>query len=160
MPLPRSAAGRSYGPCDQAGTRQSTARGGAILPEPQDVLNIVRVCLRITLHPGPHRRPGIRLRSDQQRSTRQAPERTHCCRSLAVPSKGHDARLLQRSGDKGCACFVALLLLTRHVRTLQQHPTFQQHPATKSVRPSALEAKDAHLLRSGGTRSARAGKKR
>eukprot|EP00955_Chlamydomonas_euryale_P074276 361988-Chlamydomonas_euryale.AAC.11 len=35
-----------------------------------------------------------------------------------------------------------------------------QHPGTKSARPSALEAKDAHQPHSGGTRSARAGKKR
>eukprot|EP00955_Chlamydomonas_euryale_P052773 355266-Chlamydomonas_euryale.AAC.5 len=35
-----------------------------------------------------------------------------------------------------------------------------QHPATKSARPSALEAKDAHQPHSGGIRSARAGKKR
>eukprot|EP00955_Chlamydomonas_euryale_P043485 352598-Chlamydomonas_euryale.AAC.18 len=35
-----------------------------------------------------------------------------------------------------------------------------QHPATKSARPSALEAKDAHQPHPGGTKSARAGKKR
>eukprot|EP00955_Chlamydomonas_euryale_P001264 14756-Chlamydomonas_euryale.AAC.1 len=36
----------------------------------------------------------------------------------------------------------------------------KQHPATKSARPSASEPKDAHLPRSGGTKSARASKKR
>eukprot|EP00955_Chlamydomonas_euryale_P049417 354248-Chlamydomonas_euryale.AAC.2 len=46
--LHRSAAGRSYGPCDQAGTRQSIARGGAILAAPQDFVYIVgvRLCRR------------------------------------------------------------------------------------------------------------------
>eukprot|EP00955_Chlamydomonas_euryale_P098588 365157-Chlamydomonas_euryale.AAC.14 len=42
----------------------------------------------------------------------------------------------------------------------QNQPARAQHPAAESVRSSASEAKDAHLPPSGGTTSARSGKKR